>query len=322
MAADMKPSRPVVVVAETLQPPAMDYLLQHATVIESTPARAIEDIDQADGLVVRTYTQVNSELLARAEKLRVVGRAGVALENIDVPACQARGVEVVHTPAANTLAVVDYVTRMLVEMNRKFWPLEGYVPAEEFHTIRKQMHGRFLADCTLGIIGMGRIGSKVGRIAKAMGMRVLGNDILPPAELDVEYDIEWVDKETLYAEADIITIHTPVTEQTRQIINTESIAKMKAGVQFINAARGHCVDYPALGQALRNGQVGFAVIDCHDPEPMPEDYPLFGLDNVILTPHVAACVPKAKFNMSMVVTDVIAVLQGNPPKYPAQEGSY
>jgi D-3-phosphoglycerate dehydrogenase len=314
--------KPTVAVSETLQQPALDYLAERASVLHTTPEDLAGVIGQADGLVVRTYTKVDQALLDVAPKLKVVGRAGVALENIDVPACRARGVEVVHTPAANTLAVVDYVIRMMIEINRKFWPLDGYVSPEEFHARRKNTFGRFLADCTLGIVGVGRIGSRVGRIARAMGMEVLGNDVLPPEQLDVDYPIEWVDKETLYARSDLITIHTPATESTRKFINAESIGRFKPGAQFINAARGQCVDYQALGEALRSGQVSLAVIDCHDPEPMPADYPLYGLDNVILTPHVAACVPRAKENMSMVVTDVMRVLAGQPPEYPALEGSF
>lgn len=316
------PSKPVVLVTETLAPRAIEYLRAHTEVQEATPETVAEKISLADGLVVRTYTQVTADLLDRAKRLKVVGRAGVALENIDVPACRARGIEVVHTPAANTLAVVDYTIRMMIEMNRRFWPLNGYVSPKEFHAIRSQTYGRFLADLTLGIIGVGRIGSRVGRIAQAMGMRVLGNDILPPEQLDVDYPIEWVSKEELYSQSDILTIHVPLTKETTKFFGARALEQCKAGVQIINAARGPCVDYHALGRALREGRVSAAVIDCHDPEPMPEDYPLFGLDNVILTPHVAACVPKAKENMSMVVTDVVAVLQGRPPQYPAREGSY
>lgn len=315
-------SKPTVLVTETLMPKAMEYLRGGAEVIEATPETAGECIAQADALVVRTYTQVNEALLEKAGRLKVVGRAGVALENIDVPACRARGIEVVHAPEANTLAVVDYTTRMMIEMNRRFWPLAGYVSPENFHAIRKQTFGRFLADLTLGIVGLGRIGSRVGRIAQAMGMRVLGNDILSPEQLLVDYPIEWVTKDELYAQSDIITIHVPLTDETRTFINAAALARCKDGVQFINAARGPCVDYAALGAALRNGKVSAAVIDCHDPEPMPKDYPLFGLDNAILTPHAAACVPKAKENMSMVVTDIIAVLEGRAPTFPAREGSY
>jgi D-3-phosphoglycerate dehydrogenase len=313
------PEMPVIVVSEPLQPVAMEFLAREATVIETTPEHVGEVVGQADGLVVRTYTQVNEALLDRARKLRVVGRAGVALENIDVPTCRARGVEVVHTPAANTLAVVDYTLRMILEMNRRFWPFSTYLTPEQFHAERKQMFGRFLADCTLGIIGCGRIGSRVGRAAAGLGMRVLYNDIL---EIEVEYPAEAVSKDTLFAQSDVITIHVPQTEQTRKFINAETIAKFKPGAQFINCARGGCVDYDALGAALRSGQVSFAVIDCHDPEPPPPEYPLLGLENVILTPHVAACVPAAKERMSMVVTDVLKVCQGQPPEYPAAEGSY
>jgi D-3-phosphoglycerate dehydrogenase len=300
----------------------MEYLHKHARVLEATPETVDEHIAEADGLVVRTYTIVNDDLLAKAPRLKVVGRAGVALDNIDVPACRARGVEVVHTPAANTLAVVDYVTYHLVAMNRRFWPFSDYMTPEEFHATRKQTYGRFLADCTLGIIGVGRIGSRVGRIAQAMRMRVLGNDILPPEQLDVDYPIEWASFEDVLTESDIVTIHVPLTEETRGFIDADAIARMKDGVQFINAARGGCVDYAALGEALRSGKIADAVIDCHAPEPPPEDYPLLGLENATLTPHVAACVPKAKLNMSMVVTDVLAVIEGCTPEYPAVEGKF
>jgi len=317
--SDSEKRKPVIVVTEQLKEVAMEVLRGAAEVIESTPEGVGEVIGEADGLIVRTYTQVDENLLDRAKKLKVVGRAGVALDNINVPLCRARGVEVVHTPEANTLAVVDYVIRMIVEMNRKFWPLTGYVAAEEFHEIRKQNFGRFLADMTLGILGCGRIGSRVARAATALGMRVLYNDIL---DIKLDHPAEPVDKDYLYTNSNVVTIHLPVTDLTRKIINADTLAKFKDGAQLINAARGACVDYDALGKSLRSGKIAFAVIDCHDPEPMPPDYPLFGLENVILTPHVAACVPKAKENMSMVVTDVLKVCNGEEPKFPALEGSY
>ncbi len=304
----------IYLVSEPLNESSLEFLAGHGEVRRCEASEAPENIQGVDGLVVRTYTQVNEDLLDRADKLKVVGRAGVALENIDIPACRARGVEVVHTPAANTLAVVDYTIRMIIEMNRRFWPLQGYVSAEEFHKIRKNIFGRFLSSMTLGIIGCGRIGSRVGRAAAALGMKVLYNDIL---EIDLDYPAEALDKDTLYAQSDIITLHTPLTDQTRGLINAESIGKFKPGAQFINAARGPCVDYHALADALKSAHVSAAVIDCHDPEPMPEDYPLFGLDNVILTPHVAARVPDAVQNMCDVVKDVVAVVEGQSPQYPA-----
>ena len=319
----MSSPKPIVLVSEPLNDRTLAYLRQHADVRQVDAQKRPQDVPaaiaDADGLVVRTYTQVNEALLSGAGRLRVVGRAGVALENIDVPACKARNIEVVHTPEANTLAVVDYVARMIVEMNRRFWPMTGPMAPEEFHKARKQIFGRFLNGTTLGIVGCGRIGSRVGRFAAALGMKVLYNDIKP---IDLDYPATPVDKPTLYASSDIITIHTPLTALTRKFINAESIAMFKSGAQFINAARGQCVDYAALAAGIKAGRVSSAVIDCHDPEPPPADYPMFGLPNVILTPHVAARVPSAVEAMCDVVYDVIAVLEGRAPKYPAQPEAY
>ncbi|HAU38390.1 MAG TPA: phosphoglycerate dehydrogenase [Phycisphaerales bacterium] len=316
-------ARPVVVVTETLSQRALDYLREHVEVRKIAMEDVERHIADADALIVRTYTQVRPPLLDQAKKLKVVGRAGVALENIDVPACRQRGIEVVHTPEANTLAVVDYTTRMMIEMNRRFWPLAGHVPPEEFHKIRKQAFGRFLSSCTLGIVGCGRIGSRVGRIAAAMGMTVLYNDIKP---IRLDYPAQAVDKPTLYARSDIVTIHVPMTDLTRKFINAGSLAQFKDGAQFINAARGQCVDSAALADALRAGRLSAAVIDCHDPEPPPPDYPLFHLGdkqgNVILTPHAAARVPEAMERMSDVVYDIVAILSGQVPKFPAQPDAW
>jgi D-3-phosphoglycerate dehydrogenase len=240
----------------------------------------------------------------------------VALDNIDLPACRRRGIQVVHTPEANTLAVVDYTIRMILEMNRRFWPMTGPMSAEEFHHARNAIFGRFLAGATLGIVGCGRIGSRVGRAAVGLGMRVLYNDIRP---IELDYPAEAVDKPTLYARSDIVTIHVPLTDQTRRFIDAAALRQFKSGAQFINAARGQCVHYADLAAAIRQGRLSAAVVDCHDPEPPPTDYPLFGLENVILTPHVAARVPDAVQRMCDVVFDVVAVLEGRPPQFPAAE---
>ncbi|MBS3735477.1 MAG: phosphoglycerate dehydrogenase [Phycisphaerae bacterium] len=313
-----------ILVSEPLSDRALGYLADNGTVARSgaeavnaavAAGEAPPELAQADALVVRTYTQVTDALLALAPRLKVVGRAGVAIDNIDVPACRARGVEVVHTPAANTLAVVDYTTRMIIEMNRRFWPMSGSVAPEEFHRTRKQTFGRFLADMTLGIVGAGRIGSRVGRIAQAAGMTVLYNDL---KAIEVDYPAEAVGKSELYARSDLVTIHTSLNATSRGLIDADALKQFKDGAQFINAARGQCVDYAALASALRAGKLSFAVIDCHDPEPPPPDYPLFGLDNVLLTPHIAARVPAAVEAMCDVVHDVVAVLEGRRPDYPAE----
>ena len=307
---------PLILVAEPLSDRALKYLAEHGQVRRVSADGLKKELPHADALVVRTYTQVNEELLERAGRLKVVGRAGVAVDNIDIPACRRRGIEVVHTPAANTLAVVDYTIGMIIQMNRRFWPMTGHVAPGEFHEVRKQTFGRFLSEMTLGVVGCGRIGSRVGRAAVGLGMKVLYNDIIP---IELDYPAEELDKPALYARSDIVTIHVPLTRLTLRMINQETLRQFKRGSQFINAARGQCVNYHDLAAAARSGQISAAAIDCHDPEPPPPDYPLFGLPSVILTPHIAARVPAAMEAMSDVVYDVVAVLEGRQPTYPAQE---
>jgi len=316
-------TKPVVLVTEPLSERAMAYLRQHVEVRPCGPEAVGEHIADADGLLVRTYTQVRPAVLDRARRLKVVGRAGVALENIDVDACRSRSIAVVHTPAANTLAVVDYTIGMIVQLNRRFWPMRNPVTGEAFHAVRKGMYGRFLSGLTLGVVGAGRIGSRVGRAAVGLGMKVLWNDIKP---IPLDYPAEQADKDTLFARSDIVTIHTPHTKLTDKFINAAALATFKPGGQFINAARGQCVDYPALADAIRTGRIGGCAIDCHDPEPPPPDYPMFSAavanDNVLLTAHIAARVPAAMEAMSDVVYDIVAVLEGREPQYPAEEGSW
>ncbi|MHC4982571.1 MAG: NAD(P)-dependent oxidoreductase [Planctomycetota bacterium] len=310
----MAAEKRIILVTEPLSERAMEYLRSHGEVREATVDTVGEQIAQADGLVVRTYTVVDKQLLARAKRLKVVGRAGVALDNIDVAACRRRGIEVVHTPEANTLAVVDYTVRMIIELNRRFWPMTSHMTDDEFRAAREQTFGRFLAELTLGIVGCGRIGSRVGRAAVGLGMKVLYNDIL---DIKVDYPAEAVDKPTLYARSDVVTLHVPLTELTRRMINRDTLSQFKPGAQLINSARGRCVDYTALAEALKSGRISAAAIDCHDPEPPPPDYPLWGLENVILTPHIAARVPAAMERMCDVAYDIVAVLDGRTPRFPA-----
>ncbi|KKM05040.1 hypothetical protein LCGC14_1758120 [marine sediment metagenome] len=190
---------------------------------------------------------------------------------------------------------------------------------EEFFATRKNKYGRFLSELTLGVIGIGRIGSRVGRAAVGLGMTVLTNDI---KDIELDYPAEAVDKPSLYARSDIVTIHVPLTDLTREMIDAEALGRFKGGAQLINAARGACVVAADLADAVKSGHIAGAVIDCHEPEPPPLDYPLIGLENVILTPHVAARVPAALENMCDVVYDVEAVVAGRTPKFPAAEGSY
>ena len=289
--------------------PLLEPLEPRVLLSASLPGLHLVDpsVDRFDGQVI--YLDFDGEE-------DVTYNGPVTVENIDVPACRAAGVEVVHTPAANTLAVVDYTITMMAMMNRRFWFIDHPLGPQEFHQTRTQAFGRFLSGLAVGIIGVGRIGSRVGRAAVGLGMKVLYNDILP---VELDYPAEAVDAPTLQAHSDIVTIHVPLTDLTRRFINAEALARFKPASQFINCARGECMDVPALAHALGSGRLTGAAIDTHDPEPPPPDYPLYGRDNVLLTPHIAARVPAATKAMSDVVYDVMRVLRGERPQYPAAE---
>lgn len=311
---------PVVVVTEGSAKRPLDWLKSQAEVIECKldDARLDQALARAEGLIVRTYTRVNDAFLARAPKLRVVGRGGVGLENIDVPACRRRGVEVVYTPDANTLAVGDFVFGAVIRLIRPWgeFSTTAYPPAE-FKRIRDTLRGRQLNELTLGVLGMGRVGKRVGAIgAMGFGMNVIFHDI-EPVDAGVTFPATRVSPEELYRQADILTIHTDMREGNYHLVGANEIGLMKKGSILINHARGELLDAAALAAALRSGQLAGAAIDVFDPEPPSQDLPLLGCPNVILTPHMAARTETAIENMSWVTRDVLGVLQGNRPQYPA-----
>jgi phosphoglycerate dehydrogenase-like enzyme len=272
----------------------------------------------AQGLLVRTYTKVNAALLDQAPLLKVVGRGGVGIENIDAVECRRRGIEVVYTPDANTLAVGDFVFGYLLQLLRpwKFFRDSVYEP-KEFKRIRDTVRGRQLNEMTIGILGMGRVGRRVGHIAaNGFGMRVIYNDMLDVASL-LDFPATSVDKPTLLREADILTIHVDMHPGNENMISTEQLAMMKHDAVLINTSRGEVLDAAALAATIRSGKLSGAALDVYWPEPPKADFPLLGLSNVLLTPHLAARTTTAMENMSWVVRDVIEVLNGRPPKYPA-----
>lgn len=311
--------QPNILVTEGSDPKPLDWLKQHANVVEckyddSTLERHLA---VADGLVVRTYTRVNAALLAKAPRLRVVGRGGVGLENIDVPTCRARGVEVVYTPDANTLAVGDFVFGYLLQLLRPWGLFSRPISKAEFKRIRETQRGRQLNELTLGILGMGRVGRRVGHIANGgFGMRVIYNDLLD-VQGQLDFDATPVDKPTLYRDCDILSIHVDMRPGNEHLVGAAQIALLKRGAVLVNTSRGEVLDARALADALREGRLAGAAIDVFDPEPPGEDFPLYGLPNVLLTPHMAARTHTAIENMSWVVRDVLAVLRGEKPRFPA-----
>lgn len=313
---------PKVVITETLDQTCADWLSTRSEVVWHPHDKPGLDAQLADSdaLVVRTYTEVNDSLLAQAPNLKVIGRAGVGLDNFDLPACEKRGVRVVYTPDANTQAVVEYVIGLILDHYRPRTALKPGTDAQAFHALRKTEVGVELADLTLGILGMGRIGKRIATVAHALGMNVLGCDLLDEATIRKDLPgvpFDFVDHAALYAGSDIVTVHTDGRPRNKQLINKDAMAHLKDSVLFINAARGMLVDHEALVPWLDAHPAATAVLDVHDPEPPVEDHPLYGCANAILLPHLASRTDTALRNMSWVVRDVVAVLEGDEPQFVA-----
>src|SRR4051812_4837982 len=312
---------PVVLVTEGSDAVPLQWLRDHARVVEVAPddPAFADHLASAEGMVVRTYTRVNDAMLDRAPKLKIVGRGGVGLENIDVAACRRRGVAVVYTPDANTLAVGDFVFGYMLQLLRPWAPFRDKVyDPKEFKRLRAEVRGRQLDELTLGVLGMGRVGRRVGHIgASGFGMRVIYNDLLDVQPSQLKFPATPVGKETLYREADVLSIHVTMLPGNENLVGREQLALMKPSAIVINTSRGEVLDAAALADAIREKRLAGAAIDVLHPEPPGPDFPLLGFDNVLLTPHLAARTYTALENMSWVVRDVVEVLDGRKPKYPA-----
>lgn len=308
-----------VVVTEPLDAEALDWLRERFEVIESSPERAADDLAGAEGLVVRTYTEVGEDLLGRADRLRVVGRAGVALDNIDIAACRARGVEVVHTPGSNTSAVAEFVFALLFDALRPRVMLEEALGLERWSSLRAELvASRQLEGLTIGVWGMGRIGRRVARIARAFDARVLYHDVeaVDPAE---RHGAEPVSREELLERGEVVTVHVDDREANRHMVDADAFGRMRSDVIFLNMARGLVVDPGACARFFSDHPGALALLDVHEPEPFGPDHPLLGIANVKLLPHIGAATEPAKRAMSWVVRDVARVLGGERPEHPAPD---
>lgn len=308
-----------VIQTENLEREPARWLADRCNLIEcdSNSPRFEELLGKADGLCVRTYTQVDQKLLDKAPKLKVVGRAGVALENIDIPSCRARGVEVVHTPGANTQAVVDYTTRIILDALRPPMTVTDIYDVEEWKKLRNSVPlGKQTNEITIGVLGLGKIGKGVARVMTALGARVIYCDLLNiPTEQ--RFGAQPVDLPSLMSQSDIITVHVDSRPSNRHLLSDDSFSLAKDDLIFINTSRGFVVDFQSLAQFLVKHPASQAHLEVHDPEPYPPDYPVLGLRNVSLYPHIAARTRTALLNMSWVVRDIWRVLQGESPDFPA-----
>jgi phosphoglycerate dehydrogenase-like enzyme len=313
------PTKPLVIQTEDLDPLCVAWLSERCEVVRCyhTKPEFPDLLRRADALVVRTYTRVDEALLAGAPNLKVLGRAGVALENVDVGACLARGVQVCNTPGSNTRAVVEFFTALLMDAVRPRVFLEGPLEGEDWHQARRELVApRELGEMTIGIWGFGRIGSAVARVARALDMRMLYHDIVEIAP-DARSGATPVPLDTLLAESDVLTIHIDYRQANRHALNSARLAQLKDDALIINTSRGFVIDPGALADFLNAHPSAQAVLDVHDPfEPMSADYPLLGVDNAFCTPHLASGTERAKREMSWVVRDVWRVLSGEKPENP------
>src|SRR2546422_490654 len=265
-------------------------------------------VRDAVALVVRSETKVTKKVIEAALRLRVVGRAGVGVDNVDVEAATQRGIVVMNAPSGNTVSTAELPFSMLMALARKIPQAHASMKAGQWN--RKEFHGVELYNKTLGILGMGRIGSEVARRAIAFGMRVLAYDPFLSMSRAKALQVEVVELGELYPRCDFITVHVPMTDETRGMINKETMAKMKDGVRLINCARGGIINEKDLYDGIKSGKVAGAALDVYEVEP-PKDSPLATLDAVIMTPHLGASTEEAQEAVGIEVAEQIAdVLAG------------
>ena len=302
---------PVVILTEHLDPPAIEWISRRTETVRCRfDAPDFDDhLARADAVVIRTYTRVDQAFLDRAPRLRVVGRAGVGLDNVDLKACAARDVAVFNTPDANTQAVVEYVTAMLTDRLRPRTPVNESVSSRRWGQLRDDaLVPRQMNEMTLGILGLGRIGSRVAQVGRSIGFEVIFRDLEPR-----ETEATSVSILDLFQRSDVVTVHIDGRPDNRRAISASLIDRMKPEVLFLNTSRGFVLDEPALASFLRRNPAATAVLDVHDSEPIPPDSPLLALPNALLYPHLASRTAAAQSAMSWVVRDVARALGVGDP---------
>lgn len=262
-------------------------------------------LGEADALIVRNRTQVDDALLEAAPRLRVVGRLGVGLDNIDVKACEARGIAVIPATGANAGAVAEYVIGTAMALLRLAYTRGDETAAGQWPRTALS-NGREIGGKTLGLIGFGGIGRLTARMAQALGMRVIAHDPMIAVEA-----VEAATLEQVLASADVVSLHVPLTAHTRNLLDRAALAGMKQGAVLINTSRGGIVDEAALGEALRSGHLGGAAIDVFEHEPLAAGGALQGAPNTILTPHIAGVTLESNARVSALIAERVAAHLAN-----------
>jgi D-3-phosphoglycerate dehydrogenase/(S)-sulfolactate dehydrogenase len=294
-----------VLVSDDLSPEAVRILREGGLEVDVKvglpPAELESIIGGYDALAVRSATKVNARLLEKATRLRVVGRAGVGVDNVDLDAATRRGIVVMNTPGGSSVTVAELALAMILSLYRHVPSATASVKGGKWE--KKRFQGREIAGKTLGVVGIGNIGSVLVDRALAMKMRVVAYDPFITPEAASKMGTQLVDLETLWREADVISLHVPLTEQTRHLVGAEVLAKMKRGAILVNCARGGIVDERAVAASLAAGHLGGAALDVYEKEPPAPDHPLFSLDNVVCTPHIGASTEEAQSAVAVAVAE-------------------
>jgi D-3-phosphoglycerate dehydrogenase len=295
-----------VLISDNLSPIGVEILKKAGFEVDARSKTSAEEIEKIigeyDALIIRSATKVTAGLLEKATKLKVVGRAGSGLDNVDTPAATKKGVVVMNTPGGNTVTTAEHTIGMIFACARMI--PQSYASLKAGKWEKKKFEGVELYDKTLGVVGMGAIGGVVASRAIGLGMKVLAYDPFISPEKAKSLGIELADLPTLYKRSDFITVHTPKTKETSNLINKNTIGQMKDGVRIINCARGGIVNEADLFEALKSGKVAAAAFDVFEKEP-PENHPLLTLDNFIATPHLGASTLEAQENVATAVAEQI-----------------
>ncbi len=300
-------SAPKVLIADKMSPKAAEIFATHGVEAEvktgMTPEELKACIAEYDGVAIRSASKLTEEILDAASNLKVIGRAGIGVDNVDIPAATARGMVVMNTPFGNSVTTAEHAIAMLFAAARKI--PQANASTHEGKWEKSKFMGSELAFKTLGLIGAGNIGSIVADRALGLKMRVMAHDPYLTEERAKELHIEKVELDDLLARADFITLHTPLTESTRNILDEKALKKVKQGVIIVNCARGGLIDEEALKAAIESGHVGAAALDVFETEPAKEN-PLFGLEQVVCTPHLGASTAEAQENVAVQVAEQMA----------------
>jgi len=305
-----------VLVSDKIDQAGIDILSQVAQVDVKTtlsPEELVQIIPEYDALMIRSGTRVTQEIIEAGTQLKIIGRAGVGVDNVDVPAATRKGIVVVNSPEGNTIAAAEHALAMMLSLSRYIPDANQSVKSGEWN--RNSFIGVEVYKKNLGIVGLGKIGSHVANVAKAMGMRLLAYDPFISAERAEQLGCRLVEMDLLLQEADYITLHMPKTPETTHLINAEALSQMKPTARIINCARGGIINEADLAEALKNGKIAGAALDVYETEPLG-DSPLKPLGKeVILTPHLGASTTEAQVNVAIDVAEQIRdVLLGLPAR--------